>query len=382
MRERVSIVVYNKALKPILFSLHPDKAHKWTTSALHISGKVPAVPFVTRKSLTRRYKELEVDWRGHKFTSPVGLAAGLDKNAQLPRMMRALGFGFSTIGSVTSEPCKGNEKPWFYRLPKSGSLAVHVGLANIGVKAVLKRLHSLPQRVQVGFPKVLSVARTNSKEASGVEEGIADYVASIEAAKRSPAVQIFEINISCPNAFGGETYTTPELLEKLLSEVDKVKNKKPIFIKMPLDLEWEEFKPLLDVAVKHGVDGVTISNLTKRRDLVELKEELPDSVLGGLSGAPIRERSTELVRKTYQSHGDKLIIIGVGGVMSAEDAYEKIKAGATFVELVTGLIMRGPFIEELNHGLVQLLKADGYEHISEAVGAEFANTVASEVDKK
>ncbi|NCS83155.1 dihydroorotate dehydrogenase (quinone), partial [Candidatus Saccharibacteria bacterium] len=128
-------------------------------------------------------------------------------------------------------------------------------------------------------------------------------------------------------------------------------------------------KKLLDVAVTHGVTGVTMSNLTKQREKVEFLEPLPDSVKGGLSGAPLRERSTELVAKTYKAYGDELIIIGVGGVMSADDAYDKIKAGATFVELVTGLIMKGPFIEELNSGLVELLKKDGYSHISEAVGA-------------
>jgi len=112
-----------------------------------------------------------------------------------------------------------------------------------------------------------------------------------------------------------------------------------------------------------------MSNLTKQREKVEFLEPLPDSVKGGLSGAPLRERSTELVAKTYKAYGDELIIIGVGGVMSADDAYDKIKAGATFVELVTGLIMKGPFIEELNSGLVELLKKDGYSHISEAVGA-------------
>lgn len=368
MRDRITTVTYQRTIKPVLFKLHPDKAHNLITSILYISGKVPSLPFVTRKTLSRKYPELQINWRGLKFDSPIGLAAGLDKNAQLPRMMRALGFGFTTIGSVTSEPCRGNAKPWFYRLPKTGSLVVHVGLANIGVKRVLARLHALPQRVQAGYPKVLSVARTNSQEASGVEEGIADYVASIESAKRSPAVQIFEINISCPNAFGGQTFTTPELLGELLTAIDKVKNKKPIFLKMPLDIEWRDMKKLLDVAVKHEITGVTVSNLTKRRDLVDFKEPLPETVKGGLSGVPIRDRSTDLIRKVYKSHGDKLVIIGVGGVMSAEDAYQKIKAGATFVGLVTGLIMKGPFIEELNRGLVRLLKADGYEHISEAVG--------------
>lgn len=370
MRTGLPVVVYRRVVRPVLFKFHPDNAHSMVVSILHTSGKIPLVPQVTRRVLTRRNKELEINWKGMHFSSPVGLSAGLDKNAQLPTMMKSLGFGFSTVGSVTAEPCKGNEKPWFYRLPKTGSLVVHVGLANVGVKKVLQRLHALPQSVQTGFPKVLSIARTNSKEASGVEEGISDYTASIKAAKRSPAIQMFEVNISCPNAYGGQTFTTPELLDQLLSSIDKVKNKKPIFIKMPLDLAWKDTKKLLDVAVAHDITGVTVANLTKERGKIDFKEDLPDHIKGGLSGVPLRERSTELVRKIYKSYGDKLVIIGVGGVMSAEDAYEKIKAGATFVELITGLILKGPFIEEVNKGLVRLLKADGYEHISEAVGKE------------
>jgi len=352
-----------------MFLLSPDNAHSLVVNILAVSGRIPGVSAVVGVLLTRRHRTLETEWKGMKFSSPVGLSAGLDKNGQIVPMMRALGFGFSEVGSVTAEPCKGNDRPWFYRLPKTGSLVVHVGLANHGVKKILERLHAMPEKIQNNYPTILSVARTNSEDASGVEDGIVDYVTSIKAAKKSPAIQMVEVNISCPNAFGGQTYTTPELLDKLLAAIDKVKLKKPLFIKMPIDLSWPKTKKLLDVAVTHGVTGVTMSNLTKQREKVEFLEPLPDSVKGGLSGAPLRERSTELVAKTYKAYGDELIIIGVGGVMSADDAYDKIKAGATFVELVTGLIMKGPFIEELNSGLVELLKKDGYSHISEAVGA-------------
>lgn len=355
-----------------MFRFHPDRAHDGVVKILFVCGKIPGFAWLFRKLINRRHEELEFEWRGMLFSSPVGLSAGLDKNGQTVPMMRALGFGFSEVGSVTAEPCKGNEKPWFYRLPKTGSLVVHVGLANIGVQKILARLHRLPASLQQDYPTILSVARTNSKDASGVDEGITDYVASIKAAKKSPAIQAVEVNISCPNAFGGCTFTTQPLLKKLLDAVDGVALGKSIFIKMPIDLDWKQTKALLDEAIKHDVTGVTLSNLTKRRDLVALEDGdvLPDDIQGGLSGTPLRERSTELVRKVYKAYGDKLVIIGVGGVMSAEDAYEKIKAGATFVELVTGLIMRGPFIEEVNSGLVRLMKADGYTHISEAVGRD------------
>lgn len=361
---------YKKGIKPILFRFPPDTVHAQVINGLSLAGGVPGLPKALHSMTTRRHRELELVWQGLAFSSPVGLSAGLDKNGRTSAMMQALGFGFAEIGSVTAEVCEGNPKPWFYRLPKSQSLVVHVGLANEGVEAVVGRLEKLPKKLQKSFPKVLSIARTNSKKSARVEEGIVDYVASAKRAKNSPAVQMIEVNISCPNAYGGRTFTTPTLLEKLLTEIDAIGLTKPVFVKMPIDLTWGETRLLLEVIVRHKVAGVTMTNLTKRRDLLVLKDSLPDSIPGSVSGAPIRERSTEMIRKTYKEYGNKLTIIGVGGVLSAEDAYEKIKAGATFVELITGLIMNGPqFAEEVNRGLVRLLKRDGFIHISEAVGA-------------
>lgn len=370
---RVRGFLYRRVAKPVLFKMPPDFAHARTLDGLWAAGKIPGFASGVKAVSVRKHPMLERTWKGMHFSSPVGLSAGLDKNGRAVPMMRALGFGFSEVGSVTAEACPGNPKPWFYRLPKTQSLVVHVGLANDGVKTILGRLHANTQTIQYGYPTILSIARTNSQEASGVEEGIADYVASARAAKKSPAVQMIELNISCPNAYGGQTFTTPQLLERLLSAIDTVKVGKPVLVKMPLDLEWPAFKKLLDVVARHDVAGVTIANLTKRWDLVEFKEALPDSVQGSLSGAPVRVRSTELIRRTYIAYGDRLTIFGAGGVLSAEDAYEKFKAGATFVELITGLIFNGPqFPEEVNRGLETLLQRDGYAHIDEVIGLDAA----------
>ncbi len=368
----VRSALYKHVAKPLFFALPPDFVHARTMDGLWAAGKVPGAAAAIRKLTIKRRPELERTWEGIQFSSPVGLSAGLDKNGRIVPMMQAIGFGFSEVGSVTAEPCTGNEKPWFYRLPRTKSLGVHVGLANEGVKRILARLESNTLAVQSHFPTILSIARTNSKQASGAKEGIADFVASAKQAKKSNAVQMIELNISCPNAFGGETYTTPELLEDLLSAIDGVNVAKPIFIKMPVDLPWNRTKKLLDIAVSHAITGVTFANLTKNRADADLKDPLPEAVLGGLSGAPTRKKSTELVAKTYQQYGERLVIIGVGGIFTAEDAYEKIKAGATFVGLVTGLIFNGPqLVEELNAGLAALLKRDGYTHISQAVGADY-----------
>lgn len=361
---------YKKIAKPLLFLTSPDAIHSHMTTLAYGFGKTPGAAALLRGITVRRRPELETTWKGLRFSSPVGLAAGFDKNAKTMEAMHGIGFGFATVGSVTSKPCEGNPKPWFYRLPKTQSLVVHAGLANDGVEVILKRLNKLPISMQEKIPVVMSVARTNSQEASGAKEGIADYVASIEAAKHSLAVAAFEINISCPNAFGGETFTTPKLLDELLTAVDAVDAPQPKFIKMPADLEWPAFKKLLDVIVRHDIDAVTISNLAKDRSKIDLKDPLPDHIKGGLSGAPVRELSNNLIKKTYAAYGDKLTIVGVGGILSAEDAYEKITLGATYVELITGMIFNGPgFIEEVNSGVARLMKQDGFKHISEAVGS-------------
>lgn len=361
---------YEKLAKPLLFRLSPDTAHEYTMKLSHLFGHVPLIAPLSKAIFVRRRSELVSTWNGLYVSSPLGLSAGIDKNAQMVALSHTIGFGFSTVGSVTSEPCAGNPRPWFYRLPKTQSIVVHAGLPNKGIRVILGRLHRAPQAVRGNFPVVLSVARTNSKDASGIEEGIADYVATIMAAKHSPIVRIIELNISCPNAYGGESYTTPTLLEKLLSAVDATEAPQPILVKMPVDLEWAKFNALLKVIMKHNVAGVTIANLTKQRAKVELKEPLSDDVKGSLSGAPVRDLSTALIRRTYESYGDRLTIFGVGGIFTAEDAYEKICNGARYVEMATGLILYGPgIVEEINSGLQKLLRRDGFTHVSQAVGS-------------
>jgi dihydroorotate dehydrogenase (fumarate) len=178
-----------------------------------------------------------------------------------------------------------------------------------------------------------------------------------------------EINISCPNTYGGEPFTTPELLENLLLAIDDLSLEKPVFVKMPISLEWPDFQSLLDVISRHNIQGVSIGNLLKNRSKAMISDELPDTVKGNLSGLPCREISTELIQKTYEVYGDKLTIIGIGGVFTAQDAYDKIRAGASLVAMVTGVIFEGPqVVGEINRGLVELLRQDGFSNIVEAIG--------------
>lgn len=363
---------YNKVAKPLMFKHQPDAVHKNLVKTAKTTQKIPGV-----RSLPKLWqhsdKALEVEVAGVKFSNPVGLSAGFDKKIEMPLMMKNVGFGWMTGGSVTWGQYEGNEGEWFYRLPKSFSLVVNAGLPSEGAPVVAERIKLYREQIFQNFPLSISVAKTNSREAASDTVAVKDYCDSLEMFDKLVQVKFLEINISCPNTFGGEPFTTPDRLDKLLSAVDKLALKKPVFIKMPISLNIRDYEALLDVIVKHKIAGVAVGNLLKDRSKARLKDDLPSSVKGNLSGLPCRDISTELIRRTYQKYGDKLAIMGIGGIMSAEDAYAKIRAGASLVGLVTGLIYKGPqLVGEVNAGLAELLKSDGYQSIGEAVGSEFS----------
>ena len=366
----VTDFIYKRIAKPVLFKQKPDAVHEQMLMAAGATQKAGVIRGAMRLSWAyRNTAKLQQKIHGITFDNPVGLSAGLDKNFELVPTMKAVGFGFMEGGSITFRRCEGNPKPWFHRLPKTRSLVVHAGLANHGAEVIVPRIQSYKPSVLRGFPINISVAKTNSKEASTDTEAIKDYIGSLKIIKKAGVGDMLTLNISCPNAYGGEPFTTPKRLEQLLTEVDKLKLKQPVFIKMPVDFEWKEFKELVQVAAGHKITGLTISNLTKNRDAI--KDDLADNIRGGLSGKPVFQKSNDLIAHTYCEYGDRFTIIGVGGIFTAEDAYTKIKLGASLVELVTGLIFEGPqLIGQINRGLVKLLESDGYSNISEAIGAD------------
>ena len=369
-------VVYIHVIKPVMFLAAPDGVHARMISVFNFVGGMSWCRWLIRFVFMRPVpSSLRQTYHGINFDNPVGLSAGLDKNGEIMPVIASLGFGFGTVGSVTASPCAGNPKPWFYRLPKSQSLVVNAGLANQGSAAVIKRIRGYEKPIIERFPVVLSVAKTNSRKVVSVQAGIDDYVTTVKRASSEPNISMIELNISCPNTYGGEPFTNAHDLDQLLAAVDAIHANKPIFVKMPSDLVWAKFKRLLDVIVQHQIAGVTISNLAKDRRQMELQDDLPDTVRGNLSGRPTRDISNELIRRTYLQYGNQLTIIGVGGIFTAEDAYLKIKLGASLVELVTGMIFRGPQLAaEIDYNLTSLLKRDGYEHISQAIGGD-AETV-------
>lgn len=370
-------VAYKRVAKPLLFRRHPDKVH---TDILRLGKLVPhmlGVRAIPRSWSFHDAAHLRQTVFGMSFRNPVGLSAGFDKNIELPRLMKMVGFGFMTGGSVTAKPCDGNPRPWFYRLPRSRSLVVHAGLPNWGVETIRAHIDDYPRQLFTDFPLVVNIAKTNSDSTVDDEAGIDDYCRSFEVLEQGRHIALYELNISCPNAYGGQPFTDAERLEKLLQRIDRLALAHPVIVKMPIGLSWEHTSALLDVIVRHTIAGVTIGNLLKDRHQAELSDELDDDIKGSLSGVPTRDISTELIRKTYQKYGDKLVIIGVGGIFSAEDAYAKIRAGASLVELITGMIFEGPqLIGEINHGLVELLQRDGFTHVSQAVGVDSGHGAA------
>ncbi len=368
---KASTGLYRHGIKPILFRTQPDTAH---TRLLRLGGvvqKLHLMPLIACAWKYRNKDYLSQNINGIRFKNPVGLAAGFDKNIELVHLLRSVGFGFMTGGSVTDRPCEGNPRPWFHRLPKSKSLVVHAGLANQGATAIRSRLMQYRPKHTQDFPLIVSVAKTNDTKTATDKTGIADYVGGLRKLRGQSNIAAFELNISCPNAYGGEPFTTPERLDALLAAVDAFKLKQPLFIKMPINLPWRETDALLAVIVEHNVQGVTIGNLHKKRSDLQLDEPLPADVPGGLSGLPTQALSDKLIAATYRAYGDKLVIIGVGGIFTAEDAYRKICLGASLVELITGVIFEGPqLIGQINHDIVKLLKQDGFTNITEAIGSK------------
>lgn len=359
--------LYKNILKKIFFLFDPERIHDLLTSSGVLLGRFSFTRFITSKFFEYKNPVLTQNILGIEFSNPIGLSAGFDKDASLMNILPKVGFGYEEVGSITLEPYIGNPKPRLFRLKKSKALVVYYGLKNIGVGRIIPKLKMFDSSK---FPLGISIAKTNCDRTAETHAGVQDYYDCLDRVIKAGVGDFYEINISCPNTFGGEPFTTPERLELLLSKLRKLHPIKPMFIKMPINLEWKDFNELLQVAVKYKVKGVVIGNLTKVRDPNLIKDEIPEGIKGGISGRPTWDLSNNLISQTYTNYGNKLTIIGVGGVFSAEDAYEKIKRGSSLVSLITGMIFMGPqLIGEINYGLSELLKKDGYTNISEAIGA-------------
>lgn len=357
-------LVYKHAVKPFIFSQTPDRAHGEMLDLASVAGRITPLMWLLRQMIDYTDPILETRVMGVSFANPFGLSAGLDKDGTISACLDNAGFGFETVGSITHRPAPGNPRPWFHRLPERKSLIIHAGLPSIGSERAIRnaeKAYTASRTMRLS----ISLARTNDTLCGDDEEGIQDYLASFrQAVGRS---NMLEINISCPNTMVGERFEIPENLDRLLAALDTVARPQPVLVKMPHDKTWPEFRDLLDVICEHNVQGVTIANL--RTDRTGL--DIPKSWEGGLSGALARPGAESLIEKTYREYGSKLVIAGVGGTTTPEDAYWKIRHGASLVMLISALMFEGPQqITTIKRGVAALLRRDGFSHVSDAVGVD------------
>lgn len=338
-------------LKPFLFLFQPEKAHHLTITLARIGFSIPIIGALLKNYYTVKHKSLQRNLFGLTFENPVGLAAGFDKDGKYFRLMSKLGFGFIELGTVTPKPQVGNPQPRLFRLKADEAIINRMGFNNEGVEALVERLKK-------GKPKDLIVGGNIGKNKVTPNENAADdYTYAFE--QLFPYVDYFVVNVSSPNTPNLRDLQEKEPLTKLLSllqELNQQKDKpKPILLKIAPDLTDTQLDDIIDIVAATKIDGVIATNTTiSRSGLKESTESIKAIGNGGLSGQPLTNRATEVIRYLYEKSGKKLMIIGVGGIASAKDAQEKLAAGAALVQIYSGLIYEGPaLVRRINKALIK-----------------------------
>ncbi len=370
--------VYRTAIKPTLFLMDPEFIHLLMVRFGELIGKAPPLQVTTRYLTTYDQPMLTQHIEGIAFDHPVGLAAGFDYEGWLTQTLAPWGFGWQTVGTITNSAYEGNVRPMLGRLPQSRSLMVNKGFKNRGADATIGKLGKLKHHTDLGglcdsIPYGISIGRTNSLTLATQKESVADIVSAFTKFEQSPLSHAYyELNISCPNLKGDIEFYTPTHLEELLIAIESLNIKRPIFVKMPIEKSDTEVASMLAVVARHSPKGVIFGNLQKDRNHPSLVPgEVAKYPKGNFSGKPTFQRSNELIKLAYREYKGRLVIIGCGGIFSAEDAYTKIKLGASLVQLITGMIYEGPqLIAQINMGLEALLQKDGYKNIADAVGRD------------
>jgi dihydroorotate dehydrogenase subfamily 2 len=363
--------VYQNILKPVFFLFDPEFIHNVMVSRGKLLAATPIIKLVGSK-LIYKDKSLRQRAAGINFENPIGLAAGFDYNADLTQTLYYLGFGFQSVGTITNSSYAGNPYPRLGRLPVSRSLMVNKGFKNKGAKAISEKLKNMKFMIPVG----VSIGVTNSNVIQTAEMAVKDIVSSFKTFEKSGVNNsYYELNISCPNLVNVRDLTlySPKNLDAVLGAISRLKIKKPVFVKMPIEKTNREVSLMLSTIAKHKfVKGVIFGNLQKnRKDPALVQSEVRKFKVGFFSGKPCEERSNELIQFAYKKCQGRFVIIGCGGVFNGADAYKKIKLGASLVQLITGMIYQGPqVVSQINLELIELLKRDGYKNIKDAVGSD------------
>ena len=369
-------MVYRSLLRPILFRLPAETAHELALHSLALFNPKPLNNLFRRHVTSSEYGELKRF--GLNFSNPIGLAAGFDKDGIALRSLASLGFGFIEAGTVTYHPQPGNPRPRLFRLPEDQALINRAGFNNSGAAAFARRvINSRPDCV-------LGVSIGKSK-ITPIEDAVEDYLASLDLIY--PVADYVAINVSSPNTPQLRELQRADQLESLLTRLQlrsqelqsrhERTQRMPLLVKLSPDLEPRELELIIDVALRLKIDGLIATNTTVGRSGLQTTEaRIQDIGEGGLSGLPLRELATHIIARLYVLTRGAIPIIGVGGIFTAEDAWEKITAGASLVQLYTGLIYGGPAIaSKINEGLIKIIQKQGVRNLDVAVGHKAAELV-------
>ena len=362
-------MIYRSILRPVLFQLPPETAHEFALNCLCVALGAKSLRKVIA-ACCRRSPFGKLRRFGLEFDNPVGLAAGFDKNGRAADALSSLGFGFVEVGTVTNQPQSGNEKPRLFRLPEDRALINRLGFNNCGAS-------ELVENVTRHRPDCVLGVNIGKSRSVPIEEAIPDYLATFETVY--DVADYIAVNVSSPNTPNLRELQRYDLLLELLVALQarndelarhKSTSRIPLLLKIAPDLGEPDFESIVEAASRAGVAGVIATNTTVTREgLRTPNDQIRACGQGGLSGAPLRKRANEVISFIYRATKGKLPLIGVGGVFNAEDAWEKVSAGASLIQLYTGFIYEGPGVAgRINEGLREILEREGFSNLNDAVG--------------
>ncbi|MDH5751715.1 MAG: quinone-dependent dihydroorotate dehydrogenase [Deltaproteobacteria bacterium] len=357
-------------LKPLLFRTDPEWAHETITAAAARAASVPGAGPLMRALFGGEHASLRTSLWGLDFPSPLGLAAGFDKNATLLPLMTRLGFGLVEVGTVTPRPQDGNPRPRLFRLPRDQALINRMGFNNLGLEQLAGRLEKFRRNASADGPQVgVNIGKNFD---TPLEKATGDYLACLRGVYS--LASYIAVNVSSPNTPGLRQLQTRAALEEMVRAlvaertalVSSGAPHVPMLVKLAPDVSGDELEDMARVAVENGLEGLIATNTTIAREGLR---DANAGQQGGLSGRPLHHRALETVAALHRLAGDRLVIVGAGGVFDARDAYDFILAGASLVQLYTGLVYRGPGLPgRIKRGLAGFLERDGFASVSQAVG--------------
>ncbi|MFB0902857.1 MAG: quinone-dependent dihydroorotate dehydrogenase [Nonlabens sp.] len=346
--------MYKTLIRPLLFAFDPEAVHYFSFSSIKLLNKVPGFSSLSRQLFKKNNPALKRNLFGLQFDNPVGMAAGFDKDAKAYKEFTNLGFGFIEIGTLTPEPQDGNPKKRLFRLQKDSAIVNRMGFNNGGVDAAVERLKQNPK---LGHPNhVLIGGNIGKNKGTPNKDAVNDYIICFE--KLFDHVDYFAVNVSSPNTPGLRELQDRKPLSHILQTLQDLnnakENRKPILLKIAPDLTDDQLLDIIAIVEDTKIDGVIATNTTISREGLQSKESLRKEA-GGLSGAPLTNRATDVIAFLHQKSKGAFPIIGAGGIMTAQDAIDKIKAGASLVQLYTGFVYEGPaLIKKINEEIIGL----------------------------